>query len=160
MTVPYHRLLTEDEQRAMGVTAPAAIAMADRVHHDELDVLMHVNNVVYYKWLERQRLHLIRELNIGDIKDDNSPKIVIRSAEIRYVEEMLLGEDYVITTRPLMFRNTSITIEQIVWAAGRVRAEFRCVIVLLTPDGKDRLTIPDNMRAQLTAQGAVPDTNA
>ena len=107
MDIPYHRLLTHEEQRNLGVPAPAPLAMAGRVHHDELDALMHVNNVVYFVWFERVRIHLMEHYGVGTIGAKDDPRIVIRSGEVRYVEEMLRGEDYVVTTRPTSFRRTS-----------------------------------------------------
>lgn len=150
-------MLSVDEQRALGVRDPAPLAMAGRVHHDELDALLHVNNVVYFVWFERLRIWLMEHYGIGTIGEPEDPRIVIRSGEVHYIEEMLRDEDYVVTTAPLAFRRTSMTVHQAIWSDGRQRATFRCVMVLLTPDGSERMAIPEDVKAKLIADGAVPE---
>ena len=157
MTIPYHRNLTDAEQRALDVQEPAPLAMAGKVHHDELDALMHVNNVVYFVWFERLRIRLMEHYGIGTIGNPDDPRIVIRSGEVHYVEEMLRGEDYVVTTRVSAFRRTSMTVDQAIWSEGRIRATFRCVMVLLTQDGAARMPIPDDVKATLIVDGAVAE---
>ena len=75
------------------------------------------------------------------------PRVVIRSGEVRYVEEMLMGEDYVTTAGVTAFRNTSYTMHQELWSGGRLRATFDCVIVTLYPDGSGRYPLPDAVRS-------------
>ena len=73
------------------------------------------------------------------------------------MEEMLRGEDYVVTTRPPSFRRTSMSVSQVIWSAGRKRTTFDCVMVLLTPDGSGRFPISEDIKAKLIADGAVAD---
>ena len=159
MSLPYHINLTADQQRSAGISAPAPLAYADRVHHDELDALLHVNNVVYFTWFERLRIRFMEHHNIGTIGDENSPRIVIRGGEIRYVKEMLRDEDYIVTTRCTAHRTSSLTLQQEIWAAGSLRATFTCVMVLLRQDGSARQPIPDAIKSMLqNTHGAVDES--
>lgn len=157
MTLPYHRPLSAIEQRAAGLVVPAALAMADHVHHDDLDALLHVNNVRYFVWFERLRIRFMEEYGIGTIGDPDSPRIVIRSGEIHYVEEMLRGEDYVVTCHCTAMRNTSMTLRQEIWSDMRLRATFDAIMVLLSQDGQSRVPIPKDVRARLIEDGAVQE---
>ena len=154
MTVRYHTLLSADEQQAFGIPDPCPVAVADRVHHDELDALMHVNNVCYFVWFERLRVRFMEHYEIGDLGDPNCPRTVIRSGEIRYHEEMFAGQDYVITTRATAFRTTSYSLEQVIWAEGRKRATYHCVMVLLDAKGAGRHPLHDETKARLQKDGA------
>ena len=153
MQIAYHTALTADAQRALGIT-PAPLAYADRVHHDDLDTLNHVNNTRYFVWFERGRIALMAHYGIGTLNDPLSPRIVIRSGEVRFIKEVRMGRDYVITTRCAALRTTSMQIEQMLWVEGVVHATFTCVMVLLTPDGAARMPIPDSVRTRLIADGA------
>ncbi|MEP1522772.1 thioesterase family protein [Ascidiaceihabitans sp.] len=156
MSPRYHTNLTEAEQRAEGITEPAPLAYADRVHHDELDALLHVNNVRYFVWFERLRVRFMEMHNIGTIGDETSPRIVVRGGSVRYIEEMLRNEDYIVTTRCTEMRTTSLTLCQTIWAQGRKRATFDCVMVLLKQDGTGRQPIPETIKQQLiNTDGAV-----
>lgn len=159
MTLRYHTALSPEEQLAFGLSTPQPLAMADKVRFAELDVLRHVNNKAYMTWFETLRVAY------GDLytlhlypKDGPLPRVVIRSGEVRYVEEMLMGEDYVTTAGVRAFRNTSYTMHQELWSGGRLRASFDCVIVTLYPDGSGRYPLPQAVRDRFeTVDGAVSE---
>lgn len=156
MTLPFHTALTTAQQTSAGLTDPAPMAMANQVHHDELDALNHVNNVVYMVWFERLRIAFMEHYGIGIIGDPASPRIVIRSGDIRYHTEMQRGERYVTTCHCTAFRTTSMTLRQEVWSGGTLRASFTCVMVLLEQDGKTRCVIPKGIKDKLIKDGATP----
>ncbi|MCR8827201.1 acyl-CoA thioesterase [Pseudosulfitobacter koreensis] len=157
MEIPYHQPLDHGQQTRLGITPPAPLAVADRVHHDDLDTLNHVNNTRYFVWFERLRIRHMQMYAIGKLNDPDSPRIVIRSGEVRFVEEIRAGTDYVVTTTCTALRTTSMTLDQAIWAEGRVRATFSCVMVLLTQDGSARMPIPQDIRDRLIADGARAD---
>lgn len=157
MSLRYHTNLSPQEQRAAGITHPAPLAYGDRVHHDELDALLHVNNVRYFVWFERLRIRFMEAHTIGTIGDPDSPRIVVRGGDVRYVKEMVRDEDYIVTLRCTEFRTTSLTLQQEIWAQGSLRATFTCIMVLLTNDGSARFAIPDATKTRLQdTDGAVP----
>lgn len=154
MSVRYHTLLSADQQRAAGLPHPAPLAIADIVHHDDLDSLDHVNNTRYFTWFERLRIRQMTHYGIGLLNDPASPRIVIRSGEVRFVAELRGGETYVTTCHCTALRTTSMTLRKEIWAAGTLRASLSCVMVLLTQDGSARQRVPDDIRARLIADGA------
>lgn len=156
MTIPFHTPLTPEQQRAFGLSEPQTLAIADRVRFAELDVLRHVNNKAYMTWFETLRVEYFRLFGAPYYAiDAPQPRIVIGQGTVRYIKEMLMGEDYVATCRVKAFRNTSCTMEQQLWA-GDLRATFSCVVVMLYPDGADRYPIPDALKQQfITVDGAL-----
>ena len=148
MTLRYHTALTPQEQLDFGLNTPQPLAIADKVRFAELDILRHVNNKAYMTWFETLRVAYGDLYTLGLYpKGEPLPRVVIRSGEVRYIEEMLMGEDYVTTAGVTAFRNTSYTIHQELWSGGRLRATFDCVIVTLYPDGAGRYPLPDAVRA-------------
>lgn len=106
-------------------------------------------------WFERLRIAFMERYGIGIIGDSASPRIVIRSAEIRYHAEMLRGEVYVTTCHCTEFRNTSLTLQQEIWSNGTLRASLSCIMVLLDQDGSTRVPIPAAVKSALIKNGAV-----
>ncbi len=159
MTLPFHTPLNAAQQAECGITPPAPLAMADQVRFSELDVLNHVNNAVYLQWFERLRVRYTQEIGLSrNIEGKGGPRIVIRSGTIHYREEMRMDEVYVVTCGCTAFRNTSFTMHQELWSAGRLRATFDCVLVLLQPDGSGPYPIPDNLRRHFAeVDGATPE---
>lgn len=146
MIETYHTPLTASQQAALGITPPQPLALADRVRFSELDVLNHVNNAVYMEWFERLRIRYIMDWGLSGFDRADDPRIVLRSGEIHYRQEMRMDEDYVVTCGCTAWRNTSFSLLQQVWSGGTLRTSFDCVIVLLTPDGSGRLPIPEPVR--------------
>ncbi|AXI46747.1 thioesterase [Sulfitobacter sp. SK012] len=150
MTLAYHTPLSTDEQHRLGISPPQPLAMADQVRFSELDALNHVNNAVYMEWFERLRVRYVQEIGISGYDRTNDPRIVIRSGSIHYIQEMRMDENYVVTCGCSAFRNTSFSLNQQLWSGGTKRAQFDCIVVLLTPDGSGRMAIPDAVRQRFT----------
>tara|TARA_R110002049_G_scaffold23545_10_gene83679 strand:+ start:63505 stop:63984 length:480 start_codon:yes stop_codon:yes gene_type:complete len=158
MIMIYHTPLDVGAQQVLGISPPQPLAMGDRVRFSELDALRHVNNAVYMEWFERLRVRYVQDWGLSGYDAATDPRIVIRSGQIHYRQEMLMDEDYVVTCGCLAYRNTSFTLRQQLWSGGGLRATFDCVIVLLTPDGAARSAIPAAVRARFdTIDGAKPE---
>lgn len=160
MTLQYHTPLSPQTQLALGIDPPAPLAMADQVKFSELDALNHVNNAVYLHWFERVRVKYAQERGIAQfVGSEQEPRIVIRSAQMHYRQEMLMNEDYVVTCGCTGFRKTSFTLSQTVWSGATLRATFDCVLVLLHPDGSGRFPLPKGICDEFVRiDGATPDS--
>ena len=146
--LPFHVPLSPAQQVSAGVDTPWPLALADKVRFAELDPLNHVNNVAYLTWFESARVAYFKHIGLSTYKDDaHEPRIVIRRGEIDWLQEMRADETYVVVSRTVAYRNTSFTMTQEIWSGGTKRADFTCVIVLLTPDGTARMPIPDGIRS-------------
>ena len=146
MELPYHTPLSADQQARAGIDPVQALAMRDQVRFSEIDVLNHVNNTRYMEWFERLRIRYVMDWGISQYNGATDPRIVIRSGAIRYHEEMLVRENYVTTCACAAYRTTSFSLRQQIWADGRIRATFDCVMVLLNPDGSAGFAIPDAVK--------------
>ena len=146
MTVIYHTPLSPDQQRAAGMPTPQPLAMADQVRFSDLDTNNHVNNTVYFEWFERLRIRYTQSLVERGLIDSPGPRVVIRSGSIRYLQEMLERENYIVTCRCTSFRNTSYALAQEVWVGRELRATFECILVLLERDGSGRYPLPDRLK--------------
>ncbi len=155
--IPFLTSLTDAQQTAAGLPDPWPFAMADRVRFGEIDLLGHVNNVAYMAWFETLRTAYVTELGLTSFNPAIDPRIVIRSAEIRYVKEMLRGETYVATARTAAFRRTSFTIQQELWSSGELRASFSCILVTLEQDGVTRRSLSADFIETLRVEGAASE---
>jgi acyl-CoA thioester hydrolase len=145
MELRYLTPLSAEEQIACGLETPQPLALADRVRYSELDVLNHVNNKAYMEWFETLRTEHFFRLCAPFYAGLPQPRTVLRNADIHYVAEMIAGESYVATARIVEFRNTSYTIDQMIWSGG-LRTQMRGVMVMLHPDGSGRYPLPDGLK--------------
>ncbi|SHH78694.1 acyl-CoA thioesterase [Marivita hallyeonensis] len=149
----YHTPLSDEQQHTFGVVEAWPFALADRVRFAELDPLNHVNNVAYLTWFESARVAYFKHIGLSTYRDGaHEPRIVIRRGEMDWLQEMRADEDYAVLTKAINYRNTSFTLMQQIWSGGTKRAEFLCVIVLLTADGSQRMPIPDTIRQLFDAE--------
>lgn len=154
MTLRFHTPLTPDEQRAAGLDSIKTLALADKVRYAELDPLNHVNNKAYMGWFETLRVEHFYQFCRPLFGDLPQPRLVLRSAEIRFVKEMKIGETYVATAQVTALRTASYTIEQQIWS-GDLRATLTGVMVMLQPDGTGRYPVPGPLRDfMISVEGA------
>ncbi|WP_414858354.1 acyl-CoA thioesterase [Phaeobacter inhibens] len=157
MELIFHTPLSPDAQRYHGLQKPQPLAMADRVRFSELDILHHVNNKAYLSWFETLRVAYYDRFFAPHFKGVPAPRNVLRNANVHYVKEMLLEEDYITTARVVSFRRTSYVMEQQIWS-GDLRATMTGIMVLRTPDGQSGYPLPDSLRAALRERdGAIAE---
>ncbi len=138
MELRYLTPLSAEEQRAHGLDEPQPLALADRVRYSELDVLNHVNNKAYMDWFETSRTEHFFGLCAPFYDGMAQPRTVLRNADVHFAAEMVAGQSYIATARVPTFRNTSYSIEQMIWAEGQLQARMSGVMVMLHPDGSGR----------------------
>jgi len=154
METRYLSPLSAEEQLAHGLAEPQPLAIADRVRYSELDPLNHVNNKAYVEWFETLRTEHFFRLLAPFYHGKTEPRTVLRSADIHYVKEMVAGQSYIATARVDAFRNTSYTIEQMIWSEG-LCARMSGVMVMLHPDGSGRSPLPEVLKRYfLETEGA------
>jgi acyl-CoA thioester hydrolase len=156
MDLPYLTPLNAEQQKALGLNEAQPLALADRVRYSELDVLNHVNNKAYMEWFETLRTEHFFRLCAPYYKGLEAPRTVLRNADIHYVKEMIAGQSYIATARISAFRNTSYTIEQMIWSDG-LRARMTGVMVMMRGDGSGRYPLPDPLKRYfMDVEGATP----
>jgi len=143
MEIRYHTPLTPEEQIAHGLADPQPLALADKVRFAELDLQNHVNNKAYMTWFESARVGYSDRFMLPTL--DQRPRFMVHSLSLRFIREMLMGEDYIVTCRVSAFRNSSYTLDQQLWS-GDMRARMSVVMVMATRDGSARMEIPDELR--------------
>ncbi|APG46936.1 acyl-CoA thioesterase [Phaeobacter porticola] len=157
MDLSFHTPLSPDIQRQHGLEIPQPLAIADRVRFSELDILHHVNNKAYLGWFETLRVAYYNQFFALHFKGMPTPRNVLRNANVHYVKEMVLDEDYITTARVVSFRRTSYVMEQQIWS-GDLRATMTGVMVLRTPDGQSGYPLPETLRtALIDRDGAIAE---
>ena len=141
---PFLTPLGPEQLRAEAIPEPWAFGMKDRVRFGELDVLNHVNNAAYLRWLENFRIQYFRDYQVSDYGAER-PRIVLRNIGLEFVSEVLLNDEYIITGRTVSVRTSSWAMEYGIWVSGRLTTRGSAVLVLLDDTGTKR-PLPDSWR--------------
>lgn len=147
---PYSVPLGDAERASLNLTAP--FVQLERVEFNEIDMLGHVNNVIYFRWFETIRVAYLIERGLFPAKED-AFYAVVKWQEAEYVKPLFMNETVAITCRTAQYGRTSFMTE---YGAHRVTddhttelcAKGRCLVV--------RMSQADHKKAPLT-DGQVRD---
>lgn len=150
----YMTPLTRDDLAAEGIPEPWHWGIRDRTRFGELDTLNHVNNAVYFNWLENARIAYFDDMGF-DRGYKAGLQLVLTHNAARYIAPIHLREDYVITLRTASFRRTSFKTEYAIWVNGALKTTAETVMVCVGTDVSRKLPIPESVKAHwLTHDGA------
>jgi len=147
--ITYHAPIDADALRKLGIPEPWNIGFADRVRFAELDTLGHVNNAAYLGWFENFRLQYMKAYGVP-LTGRDAYMVVLRQVQVDYLGEMKLDDDYILTGRTTVLRNSSFQMEYAVWSGGALRTTSSAVLVMVNEDGK--CPIPAELREILTTR--------
>ncbi len=116
---------------------------AIQMRFSDTDALGHINNGSFAIYAETARLALVRELG------DAFQSLILAHLSIDFRRQVMFGEPVEVDTEVVKLGTTSITMRQVVRAAGEPAAEVQSVVVLfdyatqrpqpLSPDARARL---------------------
>lgn len=109
----------------------------------DVDALNHVNNAVYFNYLEQARLHYMRELGLAPA-EPTAGGVILAEASCRYKSPLRLGEQVTIRGRVSELRRSSFVFEyRIEGEDGRLAATARTVQVCYDYGKQRPIPIPD-----------------
>jgi acyl-CoA thioester hydrolase len=117
----------------------------------DLDALAHVNNAVYFTYLEHARVEYLRGL--GLVPDDpNGIGIIMAEASCRYTSPLRLAERVTVHIRVSGIRNSSFTFEYLVSGGdGRLAATAHTVQVCYDYQALGPVRMPQEWRDTIIA---------
>lgn len=117
----------------------------------DLDALGHVNNAVYFSYLEYARMKYLQELGLA-FRNLREVGIILAEAACTYHSPLSLSEQVTIWVRVSEMRNSSFVFEyRIEGGDGRLVATARTVQVCYDYAAGRAVPIPAHWRATITA---------
>jgi acyl-CoA thioester hydrolase len=117
----------------------------------DLDALGHVNNAVYFTYLEYARMKYLQELGLA-FRDPRDVGIILAEAACTYHSPLSLGERVTVWVRVSEMRHSSFIFEyRMEGGDGRLAATGRTVQVCYDYAAGRSVPIPDRWRAAITA---------
>ena len=130
---------------------PFRFSTTVEVRWRDLDPMGHVNNAVYFTYLEQARIHYMRELGLlPDASYDVG--FILAEASCQFKAPLQLGERVTIHTRVSQLRNSSFIFEYRAEADdGRLVATARTVQVCYDYQAQRSVPVPDEWREAVIA---------
>lgn len=109
-----------------------------RVYYEDTDAGEVVYHANYFKFAERARTELLREIGWDRPRQEKELNIafLVRQAEIEYHAPARLDDLLKVTAEVMTIGNTSLTLRQVVTRDDKVLAEMKIVLVTVNKGGK------------------------
>jgi acyl-CoA thioester hydrolase len=128
----------------------------------EMDALGHVNNVVYYRYLESSRVEYLRRVGHGRLRNDGTSVpgaagFILQSAQCRFRVPLEYPDTVRVTARAIRLDDDRFTLTHAVVSLSRnaVAALGESVIVTYDYSEKRKMQMPDELRAAILSLDAV-----
>lgn len=121
------------------------------VQWGDMDALMHVNNVVYFRWWESSRLAYGEK--VGLIREGNIKKIttVLVKMECNFRQQLVYPDRVQIGARLKRIGNSSVDIEHRLISTSRqtIAADAVSTVVMFDFEKQETVRIPDELRQRM-----------
>lgn len=121
-----------------------------QVRFRDIDAFKHVNNAVFFSYVEQARIHYLLDVLEPDRPLDRLPLILAR-VELDYRSPITFGEQVGIATRVDRIGRSSIAMSHRMTAGpeARLAAEVHTVLVTYDYDSARPVPVPDEWRTKI-----------
>jgi acyl-CoA thioester hydrolase len=122
-----------------------------RVSFGEVDMMQHVNNVVYFRWAETIRVEYMHGVLEEEIGGENG--LILAKIENTYESPIRFREHVAIGTRVARIGTKSIDFDFEAWSEDRERrcAHGRATVVVFNYVADRSIAVPERWRAKIAA---------
>lgn len=129
---------------------PYKYSMPIEVRFADVDALGHVNNAVYFTYLEQARIHYLQQLGLlGDSLGEIA--LILAEASCQFKSPLRFGEELLVRVRVSELRNSSFVMEYQLEsrADGRIVALGRSIQVCYDYQTQRALRMPQRYREKI-----------
>ena len=134
------------------LVATYAYIAPTKVHWGDMDALGHVNNVVYFKYLENTRLTMMESLGIFPRLFEEGTGLVIADAHCRYKAPVVYPDTLHIGVRAELIGDDRVRFHYALFSESlqRVAAEAETIQVCVSPQTGRKTAMPEWFRESLS----------
>lgn len=127
---------------------PVSITL--RLDWSELDTFGHINNVMYFKYLQASRITYWEKLGLDIVHSTQSIGPLLASTHCDFRQPLYYPGEITVQASIEFIKNTSFGIyHRILNGKGELAAEGRDVIVLFDYTKQEKALVPDTLRRQV-----------
>jgi acyl-CoA thioester hydrolase len=128
---------------------PVVIELA--VAWGDMDAFQHVNNVVYFRYLENARLEYFRRLDWGTIRPQAGIGPIVASIQARYRKALTFPDTIAVGARVASLGDDRFTMEHLIVSRklSAVTTEGQATIVFYDYGQEKKAPIPEDLRRRI-----------
>jgi acyl-CoA thioester hydrolase len=118
-----------------------------QVQWGEMDALAHLNNVMFIRYFETARVHMMSETGLWGLYEKSGIMVVLAKVECNFIQPLYFPDVVTAQARIKSIGNSSMVVEhQIISKTSGLAAKGDGVIVFVDPKTNKSTPIPDNVR--------------
>ncbi|MBX3361337.1 MAG: acyl-CoA thioesterase [Phycisphaeraceae bacterium] len=132
---------------------PSPISISLPVAWGEMDALGHVNNVVYFRYLECARVEFMRRCGMTDIRQPRGIGVILQHVQCRFRRPIVFPDTVTITARVTSIEADRFTLDHEIISAAldQVAALGTSTIVTYDYTASAKAPIPADLRRAIEA---------
>jgi acyl-CoA thioester hydrolase len=118
----------------------------------DMDAHGHVNNVIYFRYMENARVEFYRRIGKYEFEERTGITLVVKSTSCRYIAPLSCPDRISIGARVADINDEQILMQYIIVNAGtnQVAALGDAAIVALQAGDRSRVVFPEELRARIS----------
>jgi len=123
------------------------------VQWGDQDAFGHVNNVVYFRWMESARIEYFRRAGVGNAAAQQGSGPILASIKCDFRRQLLYPDTVLISASVTSFGRTSMKMIHRVYSTAQqaVAAEGDSTIVMFDYDAQKPVVVGEEMRGRIEA---------
>lgn len=115
----------------------------------DMDALGHVNNVMYYRYIESARIHYMDQIRMMQ----QSFSTVVASNQCKYMRPVFYPDTLKIGVRVEEIRNSAFRMHYILWSEQQqaVVASAEAIMVCVNSESMQKMPLPESIRQHILA---------
>lgn len=115
----------------------------------DMDALGHVNNVMYYRYIESARIHYMDQIRMMQ----QSFSTVVASNQCKYMRPVFYPDTLKIGVRVEEIRNSAFRMHYLLWSEQQqaVVASAEAVMVCVNSESMQKMPLPESIRQRILA---------
>jgi acyl-CoA thioester hydrolase len=135
----------------MPTSQPPSISLP--VAWGEMDALGHVNNVVFFRYLECARVEFMRRVGFNELRQAHGVGVILQHVQARFRRPLFFPDTVTVTARPVSIEADRFTLDHEIISTSQsvVAAVGTSTIVTYDYERASKVEIPSALRRAIEA---------
>lgn len=131
------------------------VSLSLRIDWSELDMFQHVNNVMYFKYVQASRVNYWEQAGLVHLYKSDGIVPMLLSTQCRFIKPLFYPGNVLIKASIIYIKNSSFGIKhQLYNDKNELVAEAEDVVVLLNEKTGEKVSVPEDIRSTITRMEA------
>ena len=115
----------------------------------DLDLFGHVNNVVFFKYIQTARVNYCELIGLTSLDDADKLSFMVASSQCRFKKPLYYPGHIHVKVRVDWIKNSSFQLDYLILKNEELIAEGTDILVVFDHVNKTKMSMPDDMRARV-----------